>query len=299
MKVGVQTSPKFKRFVRLLRKSGECGPVSPELVATGLLETLWQVTSQHYKAGDIGKAENDDIAEAVSWYGDGDELVHMLVNSGWLDESDDHRLVVHDWHEHCPTFVKGNLKNAGIEFASKSITKRGTKSPTKSLTKSDTKETDFSDPLPSQAKPSLVIPSQDSPHKPPEGAVAKKPRKKYGEEFENFWSWVPQNFPVRPQDTKGDIFKKFEKLRKAGVEAKQIGIAVRSYGLANMQDPKAIGLRRFLEQATVEQYLTEPPPIQSQRQETEMERIERETIEKFGHLFPEETNQHRQEEIVL
>ena len=92
---------------------------------------------------------------------------------------------------------------------------------------------------------------------PPQGG--KRTRVDYGQEFEAFWDGVRRVFPVRTQDTKGDIFKKFEKLRKAGLEMQDIGRACRAYGSMNMDDSKAIGLRRFLEEATVRDYLDERP----------------------------------------
>jgi hypothetical protein len=39
--------------------------------------------------------------------------VVALVETGWLDEHAEHRLVVHDWHQHAPNWVKGVVARQG------------------------------------------------------------------------------------------------------------------------------------------------------------------------------------------
>lgn len=92
------------KFRKLQRRLGESirGVV-------GLLELLWQTTAKNCPQGDIGKFSNEDIAVMVDWEGDHDDLIAALVACGWLDESEEHRLIVHDWADHCPTYVRGNL----------------------------------------------------------------------------------------------------------------------------------------------------------------------------------------------
>ena len=127
-------------------------------------------------------------------------------------------------------------------------------------------------------------PSPDKPPKPPKGGLARV-RKNYGEDFESFWEWIPRAFPVRKQDTKGDIFKKWVKARKEGLEPRDICTACKNYGSKNMNDPKAIGLRRFMDPETLRDYQEQKA---EPAKETYMERIERETREKFPDLFEDE-----------
>ena len=95
MKAGTESKAKFKKLQRRLGlRQWQC---------VGLLESVWQVTARDAPRGDIGRLSNEDIAATIEWEGDENELVATLVATGWLDECDTHRLVVHDWHDHCPT----------------------------------------------------------------------------------------------------------------------------------------------------------------------------------------------------
>ena len=98
---------KFKRLVRELRKVLGAIPIDYETVAVGILERLWHATIRDAKDGRIGdKYAPDDLAEAVGWHGDESQLVDILVACEWLDLESDGTLVVHDWMEHAPSFVK-------------------------------------------------------------------------------------------------------------------------------------------------------------------------------------------------
>ncbi len=39
------------------------------------------------------------------------------MESGWIDLSENHRLLVHDWPEHCEQWVKLKLKKLNLDFA--------------------------------------------------------------------------------------------------------------------------------------------------------------------------------------
>jgi hypothetical protein len=107
------TNVKFRRLVRAIAASVGCSAVVAKVRAVGHLELLWHLTMRSAKRGDIGSLDNVEIADEIGWEGDPDEVVAMLVEAGWLDECDRHRLVVHDWHEHCPGFVKRNIDRVG------------------------------------------------------------------------------------------------------------------------------------------------------------------------------------------
>ncbi len=118
MKTNTPQLAKFRRFVRGLRqKTSASSPVDVETIAIGLLERLWHTAATSTPAGDIGRLENDVLCEMLGWYGDADSLVTLLVECGWLDHHPTHRLVVHDWHHHCPTWVRGSLRRWGKSFA--------------------------------------------------------------------------------------------------------------------------------------------------------------------------------------
>lgn len=91
-------SPKFLRLVRKLRPLvGHESIVDAESVAVSILERLWHAAIAGAKRGDIGRYEDDVIAEMVGWMGEPEQLVGMLVESGWLEPCETHRLVVSDW----------------------------------------------------------------------------------------------------------------------------------------------------------------------------------------------------------
>lgn len=107
-------SPKFMRLVRRIRTfvRPDC-IIDADSVTTAILEKLWHATIAGAPRGDIGKFDNDCIAEMCGWMGDADQLVDLLVDCRFLDRHADHRLIVHDWHDHAPNHVKGNVTRMG------------------------------------------------------------------------------------------------------------------------------------------------------------------------------------------
>lgn len=108
---------KFKRLQRRL------GMKLYEIV--GILESLWMTTSLNAPQGDIGKLSNEDIAAALEYPGNEDELISALVETGWLDKDETYRLLVHDWANHAPNFIKGALARRGENFATPGIQPQG------------------------------------------------------------------------------------------------------------------------------------------------------------------------------
>lgn len=105
---------KFRSFLRRIRSAlGSSLPVDLETIAVGLLERLWHCASSDAIRGDIGRLSDDEIAEAIGWFGSAKEIVAILVETRWLDVSEQYRLVVHDWHDHAPTYVRGNAAKVG------------------------------------------------------------------------------------------------------------------------------------------------------------------------------------------
>ena len=102
MKAGTHNHLKTKRLKRLLGV--------PLYRAVGILETLWLLCIDCCDEGDIGKFSDDEIADYLEWDGDASELVRALSDSGWTDPDADRRLVVHDWLEHCPEFIRDRVR---------------------------------------------------------------------------------------------------------------------------------------------------------------------------------------------
>lgn len=97
-------TPESMKFRKLQRRLG----VS-RLVTVGTLELLWLATQKNAPQGDIGRFSDEELAVECEWEGDPSALVNALVECGWLDRCREHRLVVHDWEEHAPGWVKRQL----------------------------------------------------------------------------------------------------------------------------------------------------------------------------------------------
>jgi hypothetical protein len=105
-------TPELMKFKRLQRRLNET-----RRGIIGLLESMWIEVCRNCPEGDIGRFSNEEIAIMVDWNGDSDFLVNALVECSWLDRCSKNRLVVHDWSDHCPTYVKGGLAKKGKDIA--------------------------------------------------------------------------------------------------------------------------------------------------------------------------------------
>lgn len=83
----------------------------------GHLELLWAFAAQQAPRGNIGKWPDGAIARAADWAGEPTVFVSALVDAGFLDESEEHRYVIHDWQDHCPRYVRAKLAKSGEDFA--------------------------------------------------------------------------------------------------------------------------------------------------------------------------------------
>lgn len=104
MKREARNHSKMKRLCRRLD--------IPLYQAMGIMESLWHVTAIEAWRGDIGKLSNEDIALSLDYRGDENALIDALVSCGWLDESKEHRLLVHDWKEHADNAVQKKARRA-------------------------------------------------------------------------------------------------------------------------------------------------------------------------------------------
>ena|GEM_PF-3521336 len=100
------------KFLRLKRKL-----MLGQWQTIGILESLWMFAIHSAPDGAIGRFLNEDIAAAMDYNGDADLLISVLIECGWIDVDPLHRLLIHDWIEHAPNYLKANFTKAGKEFA--------------------------------------------------------------------------------------------------------------------------------------------------------------------------------------
>ena len=72
MKLGATESIKFKKLKMRLKL--------PHWQAVGLLESIWMFTARNAPLGDIGRHSDEDIAAAIEWSGDPQEMVGAMIH---------------------------------------------------------------------------------------------------------------------------------------------------------------------------------------------------------------------------
>jgi predicted outer membrane lipoprotein len=102
VKAGTQNHVKVKRLKRLLG--------IPLYRAVGILETLWLLCTDCCDEGNIGKFSHEEIADYLEWDGQPSELIAGLAGAGWIDADPERGLIVHDWLEHCPEFIRDRVR---------------------------------------------------------------------------------------------------------------------------------------------------------------------------------------------
>jgi hypothetical protein len=89
--------------------------------AVGFLELLWHFAAEFAPQGDIGRYEDRRIEAALDYLPHGQRrtgrLIQALVESRWIDADPVHRLVVHDWQDHCESNTLSKLSKAGLTVA--------------------------------------------------------------------------------------------------------------------------------------------------------------------------------------
>lgn len=131
--------------------------------AIGHLELLWAFTAKHAPQGDIGKWPDGAIARACDWDGGAEVFILALIDAGFVDADDEHRLIIHDWRDHAQGWVRAKLKKLQLDFVG---TSEGTSERSSEGT-SDGSDDDTSEPSSRARVPSLAKPSQAKSKKPP------------------------------------------------------------------------------------------------------------------------------------
>jgi hypothetical protein len=109
--MALRAVPEHPKFARLKRTLG-----ITKWGALGLLEGLWHFTGKFTPHGDLGKYADAEIEAWLEWDGDPGALVSALITCGWVDENVDHRLIVHDWHQHADDATKLAVKRSKRNF---------------------------------------------------------------------------------------------------------------------------------------------------------------------------------------
>jgi len=84
--------------------------------AIGIMTLLWDMCATFTPRGDIGKLRNGSISRSCDWHENPDEFIQALLDTGWLEAHDSHRLIVHDWPDHCEQWVKLKMQRLKIDF---------------------------------------------------------------------------------------------------------------------------------------------------------------------------------------
>jgi hypothetical protein len=104
----VPEHPKFTKLASLLDK--------PKYAIAGILEMTWNFTSRFSPQGNIGRFSDAEIESWVGWDGPRGKLINALLECRWIDKSNKHRLLVHDWSEHADHTTKIYLKRKGLNL---------------------------------------------------------------------------------------------------------------------------------------------------------------------------------------
>jgi len=141
--------PKIEALAKTLR--------IPRLHALGIVIQMWDVAAERSPGGDIGALSNAFIANCCDMGDRADDLISAMVQVGLLDACSKHRLVVHDWKQHCPNWVRAACKLKGIEFVAASSQRQETQ-PTAPPAKPPASERPEPRPQPPPEQPAKQMP---------------------------------------------------------------------------------------------------------------------------------------------
>lgn len=102
--------PKTKKAARLLEIA------IPTML--GHLHLLWWWCLKYAQDGDLSQYEADDLADAAAWEGDATRFVRALLDCGpgesfgFLEQSEDGGLMVHDWMDYAGKLIERRQVNA-------------------------------------------------------------------------------------------------------------------------------------------------------------------------------------------
>ncbi|WP_342419835.1 hypothetical protein [Paenibacillus sp. FSL H8-0168] len=100
---GTDRHPKTRK---LCRKLGISTPA-----AVGHLHMFWWWAMDFAQDGDISRYGPDDIADAIEWEGDSEQLYSALVEAGFIDETETGH-EIHDWYAYAGRLIETRKKDA-------------------------------------------------------------------------------------------------------------------------------------------------------------------------------------------
>jgi hypothetical protein len=167
MKRGTIGNPKFDS---LAKSTG-----LPRYQVVGILETLWHFTCEYAPRGNIGKWSDDEIADWI-----GIDRIHfgcvleLLIKHRWIDQSEEHRLVVHDWHEHAGDSLKKWFVSSVQTFVTGEVTRRKYDKKTSPVKDNIRSTSELHLPVSPRSHPGLTPVSPNRLTTPPIGGIENK-----------------------------------------------------------------------------------------------------------------------------
>lgn len=96
--------PKTLRFARLIKAE------LPTVI--GHLHLFWWWCLKYADDGNLSEYEPAELATAAKWGGDAELFVCSLVRAGFIEQTDDGGLYVHDWYEYAGKLIEMRKANA-------------------------------------------------------------------------------------------------------------------------------------------------------------------------------------------
>jgi hypothetical protein len=69
------------------------------------LHYLWWWSLDYAESGDLTRFAHDELEAVMEWEGEPGLLVAALIDAGFLEVTEDHRLLIHDWAEHAGKLI--------------------------------------------------------------------------------------------------------------------------------------------------------------------------------------------------
>jgi hypothetical protein len=161
----------------------------------------------------------------VDWEGDADQLIEALIECGWIDSSDQYRLVVHDWHEHCPTYVRGGLAKQKKEPIGTSYRYNLKHAEVQAIDSPKATASEVPSTIPSLTKPNLTKPRERQTE--PENPLTFSSHGK-DSDFQKAWrSWIGKQSASKPNGL--DSWTEMSQLKELERFSTQDAIAVVEY----------------------------------------------------------------------
>lgn len=188
--------PKTRKLAHLLSVS--------KPAAIGHLHCLWWWAIDYTEDGGLERFDSLDIAIAGEWEGDPDAFVGALVKAGFLDESPDGHLSIHDWADYAGKLIerkKANAQRMRDARAAEKAASTAHGSGTNNERAAHVQRTDDARvERPNQTIPNQTKPDQTTGDKSPAPPRARKTangRVDYSPEFEAFWQVYPSGHGVK------------------------------------------------------------------------------------------------------